>query len=146
MGNQEAKAAVGHHTEWDKFTATSTSWAKMERTFIQELLNHPKPSSRRPVATTFSCFPKLPPEIGQMIWTYILCNPEINDSTSFPKMLKQYSRLLGVCQASASCVVRSLHGDLGHYTFVGFVIRLLYPSIFTISILGPDETGWVGWL
>jgi hypothetical protein len=131
MRIQEAKAAVEHHTERDKFTATSTSWAKMERTFIQELLNHPKPSSSRPVATTFPCFPKLPPEIRQMLWTYILCHPEINDSTSFPKMLKQHSRLLEVYQESAGCVVRSLHGDLGHYTFVDFVnAQIAVPQYF----------------
>jgi hypothetical protein len=46
-------------------------------------------------------------------------------------MLKQYSRLLGVCRASAGCVVRNLHGNLGHYTFGDFVnAQIAVPQYF----------------
>ena len=147
MGNQEAKAAVGHHTEWDKFTATSTPWAKRERAFIQELLNHPKLTSRRPVATTFPCFPKLPPEIRQMIWTYALCHPEINDLTHFQicrSNILNHLEYVRKVPVALFAVYTEIWGTI--HSSISSTLRLLYPSIFSISILGPYETGWVGWL
>jgi len=148
MGNQEAKAAAGHHTERDESTATPISWAEMERTFIQELLNHPKLTSRRPVAATFSCFPKLPPEIHQMIWIYTLCHPEITGSTSFPKMLKKYIldylEYVRKVPVALFAVYTEIWGTI--HPSISSTLRLLYPSIFSISILGPYETGWVGGL
>jgi hypothetical protein len=69
-----------------------------------------------------------------MLWTYALCHPEINDLTPFPKTSKQYPRLLGVCQESTGCVVRSLHGDLGHYTFADFrLAHIAVPQCLLLS-------------
>jgi len=83
-----------------------------------------------------------------MIWTYALCHPEINNSTSFPKILKKY--ILGYLEyvrkvlVALFAVYTEIWGTI--HPSISSTLKLLYPSIFSISILGPYETGWVGWL
>ncbi|PMD46703.1 hypothetical protein L207DRAFT_577549 [Hyaloscypha variabilis F] len=49
---------------------------------------------------TFTCFPKLPPEIHQMVWTHAFSQPQIIDTSTFPYVQNRTGELLSVCRES----------------------------------------------